>query len=418
MRCNDPLPVAPVQQPPYYQVRRLPKGLYVSGAVAGAASLVLLSGAVSLPFFGLAAIDAFSAFVLAPVLLFLLWVPCSLASIYASIVAMVFLHKQWSCIQDGYARTSPGTAVGYMFIPFFNFYWVFQAYYGFAVDFNAYVDRYNLVAPRLPTGLILANIIVGFGNGLAFLPGVGFFVAVAFAVLNVIVTIRVCDALNAIAEYRTTPYSGPLAAPAGVVVAGGAAPASIVVVQGGGGGGAAQSAPAQTSAQPTQPVPQPVQPSPARPAPAVAPVQAGAPAVATGTDVASQVGQAYLGAVRTLKGPLRLSGVLCLSAGIIGSITVLAAPVGIVLILLGVSMLGAAGRVQDFFDTGDPRSLPDVWRRMRTFALTSGVLFVIGVLPVAIAVVALAITAAMGLLPYTLKYYAIKFNEWAATMLP
>jgi len=140
--------------------------------------------------------------------------------------------------------------------------------------------------------------------------------------------------------------------------------------------------------------------------------------VATGTDVASQVGQAYLGAVRTLKGPLRLSGVLCLSAGIIGSITVLAAPVGIVLILLGVSMLGAAGRVQDFFDTGDPRSLPDVWRRMRTFALTSGVLFVIGVLPVAIAVVALAITAAMGLLPYTLKYYAIKFNEWAATMLP
>ena len=38
-------------------------------------------------------------------------------------------------IQDGYARTTPGLAVGLMFIPVFNIYWQFVALKGLAEDF-------------------------------------------------------------------------------------------------------------------------------------------------------------------------------------------------------------------------------------------------------------------------------------------
>src|SRR5438128_808183 len=65
---------------------------------------------------------------------------------YASIMSMVLLYKAWQSIQDGQARTTPGKAVGFMFIPLFNLYWIFQAIYGFAVDYNKYTQRHNIAA--------------------------------------------------------------------------------------------------------------------------------------------------------------------------------------------------------------------------------------------------------------------------------
>ena len=40
----------------------------------------------------------------------------------AAIVLLAFWYQAWSAIQDGHARTSPGRAVGFVFIPLFNFY--------------------------------------------------------------------------------------------------------------------------------------------------------------------------------------------------------------------------------------------------------------------------------------------------------
>jgi hypothetical protein len=42
----------------------------------------------------------------------------------------LILHRGWKAVQDGKAQTTPGKAVGFLFIPFFNLYWGFVAWYG------------------------------------------------------------------------------------------------------------------------------------------------------------------------------------------------------------------------------------------------------------------------------------------------
>lgn len=71
------------------------------------------------------------------------------ASAIASLVLFfIILNRSWSLIQDGYARTSPGKAVGFCFIPFFNFYWFFEAFGGLAKDTNSFIYRRQL--PIMP----------------------------------------------------------------------------------------------------------------------------------------------------------------------------------------------------------------------------------------------------------------------------
>jgi len=46
------------------------------------------------------------------------------------------LYRLWSVIPKDIARTTPGKAVGFSFIPIFNFYWWFVAFWGLAKDMN------------------------------------------------------------------------------------------------------------------------------------------------------------------------------------------------------------------------------------------------------------------------------------------
>lgn len=68
------------------------------------------------------------------------------------------LYRAWKCLQPGgMARTTPGKAVGFMFIPFFNFYWLFQAVNGLATDWNRTVNTFQdlKAAPRMSQGIFL-----------------------------------------------------------------------------------------------------------------------------------------------------------------------------------------------------------------------------------------------------------------------
>lgn len=52
-----------------------------------------------------------------------------------AVIATSILHyKCWKEIPVDVARTTPGMAVGLLFIPFFNFYWYFVSYEGLAED--------------------------------------------------------------------------------------------------------------------------------------------------------------------------------------------------------------------------------------------------------------------------------------------
>ena len=86
----------------------------------------------------------------------------SLSLLYVMVVMLVLFYKMWAAIQDGYARTTPGKAVGFLFIPFFSLYWIFQSIYGFAVDYNRFLARHHLNIPQLPKILFLFYVLLIF----------------------------------------------------------------------------------------------------------------------------------------------------------------------------------------------------------------------------------------------------------------
>jgi Na+/proline symporter len=68
---------------------------------------------------------------------------------------LVLLYKAWTAIQHGPVpvRTTPGKAVGFLFIPFFNCYWIFQALWGWTKDYNAVAACRNPQGFRATPGL-------------------------------------------------------------------------------------------------------------------------------------------------------------------------------------------------------------------------------------------------------------------------
>jgi len=114
-------------------------------------------------------------------------------SLFASaILSYVLLYKFWRVVQDGYASTSAGKAVGFMFIPLFNIYWMFRAYWGLSKDLNQYIQRHFTGRPaeelhHSKEWFSLGYLIYSFAGGL---------------IINIIVQIL---NLNTLVKYRSMP---------------------------------------------------------------------------------------------------------------------------------------------------------------------------------------------------------------------
>jgi len=54
----------------------------------------------------------------------------------AIVLSCIVHYKCWKAVPKEIARTTPGKAVGFLFVPFFNFYWAFVSYQGLAEDLN------------------------------------------------------------------------------------------------------------------------------------------------------------------------------------------------------------------------------------------------------------------------------------------
>jgi hypothetical protein len=94
-----------------------------------------------------------------------------LALLYSAAVSAVLWYRAWQAVQDGHARTGPGKAIGLLFVPFYNFYWVFEAYWGFARDCNALFERRRVKSRPLPEWLFLLSCILTVASlPLAFVP--------------------------------------------------------------------------------------------------------------------------------------------------------------------------------------------------------------------------------------------------------
>ncbi len=126
-----------------------------------------------------------------------LYLLCYAAYILGTVMYFILLYKSWKAIQDGKARTTPGQAVGFLFIPLFNFYWVFRAWYGFAQDYNGYTERHGVTTTKLNTTLFLTYCIL---IACGVIPFAGFLTLIAAIVLSIIVANKTIDAVNVLPE--------------------------------------------------------------------------------------------------------------------------------------------------------------------------------------------------------------------------
>jgi hypothetical protein len=93
--------------------------------VAGSGYLLdLLSPASTVRFFAVVRLLGFGA--------------VSVGLVVSGVLQLIFLYLAWALIQDGRSRTTPGGAVGKLFVPIFNIYWIFVAIGGLAADLNRY----------------------------------------------------------------------------------------------------------------------------------------------------------------------------------------------------------------------------------------------------------------------------------------
>ncbi|BCX47689.1 endosomal trafficking protein RME-8 [Haloferula helveola] len=109
------------------------------------------------------------------------------------IMGMIYVYRAWVLLQPHTAYSTPGKAVGFLFIPFYNLYWIFVAYWRWSQEWNRIVvaNPKHRNAPRMSEGLFMTYPIVNLSafvlSILALLP---------VLVFQVIVIRGMCAAIN------------------------------------------------------------------------------------------------------------------------------------------------------------------------------------------------------------------------------
>lgn len=114
------------------------------------------------------------------------------------ILPFVVIYKMWASIKDGnHARTTPGKAIGFLFIPFFNFYWLFQVWGGFPTDYNNYVERHRLNIPPLGSGIYTGYPVL---IVLSVIPFLNILTVLAALCVTLVIIAKTSDAVNRLAD--------------------------------------------------------------------------------------------------------------------------------------------------------------------------------------------------------------------------
>jgi hypothetical protein len=121
-------------------------------------------------------------------------------AIAAGVIGYILLYRYWQVIQDGNVRTTPGKAVGYSFIPFFNFYWIFTSFHGLAQDMNRYCRERNIQAPVVNEQLALWYCILVLCS---IIPYLNFVTGIAVLVIYIILLNSFTKTSEAIINSRT-----------------------------------------------------------------------------------------------------------------------------------------------------------------------------------------------------------------------
>ena len=111
---------------------------FVVSAVAVMPRVLLIGAIGAIESQKLESIAGVAVFYIMPVAIDVLFV---LTFVLTLVFGCRILHKLWSLIPTHKVRTTPGKAVGFLFIPLFRLYWAFVAIYGLAKALNAETGR-------------------------------------------------------------------------------------------------------------------------------------------------------------------------------------------------------------------------------------------------------------------------------------
>lgn len=118
----------------------------------------------------------------------------------------MFTFMAWKQIQDGHQRTSPGLAVGLMFIPLFNIYWAFVSFLGLAKSINDYQVRWGTSTRPVNEGLALTACIL---LCTIVIPVLNIFTVIVSIIIWLIVMNQIREASLAIAQARLEGHGHP-----------------------------------------------------------------------------------------------------------------------------------------------------------------------------------------------------------------
>ena len=115
----------------------------------------------------------------------------------------ILLYRHWSLLQGHGARTTPGKAVGYGFIPVFFFYWWFVAYAGLATDNNRYLRQLGITTKRMSFGLAVTDCILSIlFCTVGLYPPVSAVLTVPYMIIGFILVLQQRDCVLAILHQR------------------------------------------------------------------------------------------------------------------------------------------------------------------------------------------------------------------------
>jgi hypothetical protein len=121
------------------------------------------------------------------------------AGVFMIVCSCKFNYRCWMLVSDGKARTTPGQAVGFMFIPLFNLYWQFVAYWGLTLEMNRVIDEYQIPAPRPNPQLMLWYLILGLCG---IIPFIGPLASIASLVVGLMAFLQVKATARAMLEWN------------------------------------------------------------------------------------------------------------------------------------------------------------------------------------------------------------------------
>jgi hypothetical protein len=126
------------------------------------------------------------------------------------LIAKIF-YRAWTAVQDEHVQTTPGRAVGFLFIPLFNFYWLFVGLGGLAGAYNAFTTRHRIPVRRLSGGLFYTYCVLALlGIVIKWIPIIGSLYEIITGVMLLVVLWSVTNRIN---ELHATMSGAQMAAP-------------------------------------------------------------------------------------------------------------------------------------------------------------------------------------------------------------